>query len=198
MTDDNLAFASTEEFTAWMEVNHRTAAEVWLALPKKGTDVPSVTRSEALDVALCYGWIDGKATSATTPDGWWAQRFTPRTPRSTWSKVNRVKVEKLIQAGRMRPAGLEQIELAKADGRWAAAYDSPSTAEVPAELQAALDADPAAAEAFAALSKSNRYLILLNIQKAKRPETRTRRIQQYVSRLAAGEPPHASAPRKPR
>ncbi|WP_329088597.1 YdeI/OmpD-associated family protein [Streptosporangium sp. NBC_01469] len=180
------------EFAAWLEANHRTAEEVWVALPKRGTEVPSVTRSQALDVALCYGWIDGKAFSGNVPDGWWAQRFSPRRARSSWSKINFAKVEKLIAVGRMRSAGLEQIELAKADGRWAAAYASPSTAEVPPDLRAALDASPAAATAYAAFS----YQILLTIQKAKKAETRARRIAGYIERLEAGEPPHGPR-RKP-
>ncbi|MFI8308352.1 YdeI family protein [Streptomyces sp. NPDC085927] len=190
MTDQPLVFATVDEFAQWMEEHHRTASEVWVALAKKGTDVPSVTRTESLDVALCYGWIDGKASSVGTPDGWWAQRFTPRRPRSSWSKVNCTKVEELIRTGRMRPAGLEQIELAKADGRWDAAYDPPSTAQMPEDLQKALAANPAAESAYAALSKSSSYLILLSLQKAKKPETKARRIAEYVSRLAAGEPPH--------
>jgi uncharacterized protein YdeI (YjbR/CyaY-like superfamily) len=194
LMDDNLHFATVDEFAAWLEANHRTADEVWVALPKKGTEVPSVTRSQALDVALCYGWIDGKAFSGNVPDGWWAQRFSPRKARSSWSKINCAKVEKLIAAGRMRPAGLEQIELAKADGRWAAAYAPPSTAEIPPDLRAALDASPVAADAFAALSKSSGYQILLTIQKAKKAETRARRIAGYIERLEAGEPPHG--PRK--
>lgn len=148
MTDQPLAFAAVEEFEKWMEEHHETASEVWVALPKKGTDVPSITRSQALDVSLCYGWIDGKASSATTPDGWWAQRYTPRRPRSSWSKVNCAKVEELIRVGRMRPAGMEQIELARADGRWDAAYDPPSTAETPDDLRQALEANPAAAKAY--------------------------------------------------
>ncbi|MEV4379730.1 hypothetical protein [Streptosporangium sp. NPDC049644] len=129
MTDDNLRFASADEFAAWLEANHRTAREVWVAMPKKGTAVPSTSRAEALEVALCYGWIDGKSFSGNVPDGWWAQRFSPRRPRSSWSKINCVKVEELVAAGRMRPAGLEQVELAKANGRWAAAYAPSSAAE---------------------------------------------------------------------
>ncbi|MFH0246837.1 YdeI family protein [Streptomyces chitinivorans] len=196
MTDNILTCATVDEFAEWMEKNHRDADEIWVALPKKGTDVPSITRSEALDVALCYGWIDGKAFSGNVPDGWWAQRFSPRRRRSPWSKINCAKVENLTAAGRMRPAGLEQVELAKADGRWAAAYAPQSTAEVTPDLQAALDASPAAAEAFDKLSRSNRYQILLNVQKAVKPETRARRIAVYVERLAAGEPPHGPR-RKP-
>jgi uncharacterized protein YdeI (YjbR/CyaY-like superfamily) len=121
---DARRFGSADEFAAWLSANYGTAAEIWLALPKKGTPVASVTRPEAVDIALCYGWIDGKAISSTMPDGWWAQRFTPRRPRSVWSKVNVAKVEALISDGRMRPAGLIQVEAAKADGRWDAAYPS--------------------------------------------------------------------------
>ena len=183
-------FASVEEFADWMEANHATADEVWVPLPKKGTPVPSVSRGEALDVALCYGWIDGKAFSGNVPEGWWAQRFSPRRKRSPWSRINCARVEELIAEGLMRPAGLAQIDLAKADGRWAAAYAPQSTAEVTPELQAALDASPAAAEAFAKLSRSSRYQILLTIAKAKKAETKERRIADYVDRLATGEPPH--------
>ncbi|GAB1645451.1 YdeI/OmpD-associated family protein [Krasilnikovia sp. MM14-A1259] len=190
MTDDSLTFASEEDFAAWMEANHETAGEVWVALPKKGTPVPSVSRSEALDVALCYGWIDGKAFSGNVPEGWWAQRFSPRRARSPWSKINCGRVEQLITDGRMRPAGLAQIEAAKADGRWEKAYAPPSTATVPTDLRAALDAVPAAAEAFGKLSRSNAYQIVVAVERAVRPETRARRIATYVERLAAGEPPH--------
>jgi len=185
MVQEAARFGSVGEFSAWLSANHATAAEVWVALPKKGTAVASVTRAEALDVALCFGWIDGKTISSTMPEGWWAQRFTPRRPRSTWSKVNRVKVAELIAAGRMHAAGLAEIEAAKADGRWDAAYDSPRTAEVPADLRAALAAVPAAAAAFAALNGSERYLILLTLQKLKRAETRERRIARYVGELSS-------------
>ncbi|MEV3993024.1 YdeI/OmpD-associated family protein [Streptomyces sp. NPDC049837] len=188
-TDDNLRCSSAEEFAAWMEAHHDTADEVWVALPKKGTPAPSITRSEALDVALCYGWIDGKAYSGNVPDGWWAQRFSPRKRRSPWSRINCAKVEKLIAEGRMRPAGFAQIELAKADGRWAAAYAPQSTAEVPEDLRAALDASKAAAAAFDALSRSNRYQILLDVEKAVKAETRARRIARHVERLETAGPP---------
>jgi uncharacterized protein YdeI (YjbR/CyaY-like superfamily) len=181
VTSGVLRCAAAEDFAAWLEASHRTAGEVWLALPKKGTAVPSVTRSEALDVALSYGWIDGKAFSGNVPDGWWAQRYTPRRSRSAWSKVNCARVDALVAAGRMRPAGLDQVARAKADGRWAAAHAPPSTAEIPADLRAALEVAPAAAAAFAALSKSRRYEILLALQKAKKPETRARRIGTLTS-----------------
>lgn len=190
MSGNILTCTTTDEFAEWLEKHHEEADEVWIALPKKGTNVPSITRDEALDVALCYGWIDGKAFSGNVPDGWWAQRFSPRRRRSPWSKINVGKVEGLIKAGRMRPAGFRQIELAKADGRWEAAYAPQSEAEVTPDLQAALDASPTATEAFDKLSRSNRYQILLNIQKAVKPETRARRIATYVERLANGEPPH--------
>jgi uncharacterized protein YdeI (YjbR/CyaY-like superfamily) len=179
-------FGSVDEFAAWLDANHSTAADVWVALPKKGTPVESVTRAEALDVALCYGWIDARANSAMMPDGWWAQRFCPRRPRSTWSKVNVAKVAELIAAGRMRPAGLAQIEAAKADGRWDAAYEPASTATAPADLRAALDAVPAAAAAFAGLRAADRYQILLTLQTIKRADTRARRIARYVGQLAGG------------
>src|SRR4029453_18813083 len=128
---------------------------------EEGTPVPSVTRPEAVDVALCYGWIDGKTTSSTMPDGWWAQRFTPRRPRSTWSKVNRIHVERLIAAGRMRPAGQRQVDLAKADGRWDPPYAPRSRAEVSPEFAAALAESPAAAKAFEALGSGARYSMIV-------------------------------------
>ncbi|GHA98169.1 YdeI family protein [Streptomyces termitum] len=190
MTDGSLYCDSPAAFAAWLEEHHGDADEVWVALPKKGTPAASVTRDEALDVALCYGWIDGKAYSGNVPDGWWAQRFSPRKRRSPWSRINRAKAHRLIAEGRMRPAGLAQIELARADGRWEAAYAPQSTAEVPDDLRAALDASPAAAAGYETLTRSGRYQILLNVAKAVRPETRARRIDGYVARLAAGEPPH--------
>ncbi|GAA3849810.1 YdeI/OmpD-associated family protein [Saccharothrix violaceirubra] len=188
MADTALRCETIEEFTDWMEANHESSTEVWVALPKKGTPVPSITRSEALDVALCYGWIDGKAYSGDVPDGWWAQRFSPRRKRSPWSKINCGRVEELIAEGRMRPPGLAQVDQAKEDGRWGAAYAPQSTAEVPADLRAALDASPVAAERFDALSRSNRYQILLNVEKAVKPETRARRIANYVLKLASDGP----------
>lgn len=197
MSDEPHVFAGAEEFAQWLEEHHRTASLLWLAMPKKGVDAASVTRSEAVDVALCFGWIDGQASSARAPEGWWALRFSPRRPRSAWSKINCDKAEELIRAGRMRPAGLEQVERAKADGRWEAAYDPPSTARVPEDLQAALDADPAAANAYASLDKGGKYHILYSLQNIKRPETRARKIAEYAARLAAGDPPRPPQRRKP-
>jgi uncharacterized protein YdeI (YjbR/CyaY-like superfamily) len=200
-----LTFTDVATFEAWMAEHHESADEVWVLFPKKGTDARSITRAETLQVALCYGWIDGKAMSGapkgpgfaapsvgpgagngTVPDGWWAQRFTPRRPRSTWSKVNRIHVERLIEAGRMRPAGQRQIDLAKGDGRWDAAYDSPSRAEVSPEFAAALAESPEAAKAFEALGSTARYTMIVTLQKLKRPETRARRIREYIEKLTAG------------
>lgn len=180
-----LAFASAAEWEAWLDEHHASAAGVWLRLARKGSGIESVSRSDALDAALCYGWIDGQA--ASLDDHFWLQRFTPRTASSKWSKVNRQKVEKLIEAGRMRPAGLAEIERAKRDGRWDRAYDSPSTAAVPDDLRRALDENPRAREFFDRLDSRNRYAILHRIQTAKRAETRARRIEKFVAMLDAGE-----------
>jgi uncharacterized protein YdeI (YjbR/CyaY-like superfamily) len=192
LMDQTLSCASGAEWADWLEANQRASDGVWLALPKKGTAVASIGRPEAVEIALCYGWIDGKAASSSMPDGWWAQRFTPRRARSVWSKINRTLAESLIASGRMRPAGLEQIRLAQADGRWAAAYDPQSTAQVPSDLQEALDALPASAAAFRTLDARDRYQILLAIQTATKPEARARRIADHVARLAARETPGRS------
>jgi uncharacterized protein YdeI (YjbR/CyaY-like superfamily) len=183
-----LTCASAAEWAAWLEANHRASHGVWLALASKGVTANSVSRREATELALCYGWIDGQVDSASQPESWWAQRFTPRRSRSRWSKINRARAEKLIEAGLMRPAGLEQVERAKADGRWAAAYDPPSTAKVPTDLQEALDACAAAAAGFTALDSRSRYRILLDLGGARRPETRERRIARYIGALAVGNP----------
>jgi uncharacterized protein YdeI (YjbR/CyaY-like superfamily) len=179
------AFASAEEWEAWLREHHDTAPGVWIRFAKKGSGVQSVTYLEALHAALCFGWIDGQARSVD--DAAYVQRFTPRRARSIWSKRNRGFAEELIAAGRMQPAGLHEVERAKADGRWDAAYDAPSTATVPDDLRAALDAEPAAAELFATLNGQNRYAILHRVQTAKKPETRARRIEKFVAMLAAGE-----------
>jgi uncharacterized protein YdeI (YjbR/CyaY-like superfamily) len=161
---------------------------VWVRLAKKGAVAASVSYMEALEAALCYGWIDAqkKADSGQA----WLQRFTPRQAKSIWSKVNRQKALALIEAGRMQPAGFEQVERAKKDGRWDAAYDSPASATVPGDFQAALDLNPRAKEFFATLERRNTYAILFRIQTVKRAETRARRIQEFVEMLERHEKIH--------
>jgi uncharacterized protein YdeI (YjbR/CyaY-like superfamily) len=184
MTDPVLTFESPAAWEEWLAGEHGSQAGVWIKIAKKATGIPTVTHGEALDIALCYGWIDGQRKSFD--DQWFLQRFTPRRARSNWSKVNRGKVDQLIAEGRMQPAGLAEIERAKADGRWDAAYDAQSTATVPDDLQRELDANPAAAAFFATLNSQNRYAILHRIQDAKRPETRVRRIAKFVAMLNEG------------
>jgi uncharacterized protein YdeI (YjbR/CyaY-like superfamily) len=167
-----------------LEEQHAVSDGVRIKIAKKATGIPTVTHEEALDVALCYGWIDGQRDRFD--DEWFLQRFTPRRRRSNWSKVNRAKAERLIEEGRMRPGGLAEIERALADGRWDAAYDAQSTATVPDDLQKALDENPAAAAFFATLNSQNRYAILHRVQDAKRPETRARRIEKFVAMLNEG------------
>jgi uncharacterized protein YdeI (YjbR/CyaY-like superfamily) len=156
-------------------------------MAKKHTGIASLDWASAVEVALCFGWIDGQ--SRRIDDDWYMQRFTPRRPRSTWSKINREKVKELTAAGRMRPAGLAEVERAKADGRWDAAYDSPSRASVPEDLARALDG-AGLRDAFAALDAQNRYVILHGVQTARTPETRARRIEKFVAMLAFGRKPH--------
>jgi uncharacterized protein YdeI (YjbR/CyaY-like superfamily) len=184
---DTLAFESPRAFEAWLAKNHETCPGIWLKFARKASGVPTVVYAEALDVALCYGWIDGQVKQCEDDGRYYLQRFTPRTKRSKWSKVNRGKAEALTAAGRMAPAGLRQIEAAKADGRWDAAYDAPSKATVPEDLEAALAKNKAAREFFATLTGRNRYAILYRIQDAKRPETRARRVKEFVAMLARGE-----------
>ena len=181
-------FATADEFEAWLEANGADADEVLVRMAKKHTGVASLDWAGAVDVALCFGWIDGR--SKRIDDDWFVQRFTPRRPQSTWSKVNRQKVEALIAAGRMRPAGLAEIERAKADGRWDAAYAGQRSAAVPDDLQRELDTRPAAKAFFAGLSSQNRYAILYRLQDAKKPETRARRLAKFVAMLEAGETIH--------
>jgi uncharacterized protein YdeI (YjbR/CyaY-like superfamily) len=180
-----LAFASQDDWGAWLDAEHATSDGVWVKFAKKGSGVKTVVYAEALDVALCYGWIDSQVMSLD--ERFYLQKFTPRRSRSKWSRINREKIEQLTNAGRMKPAGLEQVELAKADGRWDAAYASPSTIEVPEDLQKALDANPKAAEFFATLSGSNRYAILYRLEDAKKAETRARRLEKFVGMLERGE-----------
>lgn len=180
-----LSFASPEEWEAWLEQEHATSDGVWIKFAKKGSGVASVVYAEAVEAGLCYGWIDSQALSLD--ERFYLQKFTPRRARSKWSRVNRDKVEELTRQGRMRPAGLAEVERAKGDGRWEAAYSSPANAAVPDDLQRALDANPTAAEFFATLNKSNRFAIVYQLEDAKKPETRTRRLQKFVAMLERGE-----------
>lgn len=183
-----LAFESLRAWEAWLEENHAAVSRgLWLKFAKKGSGVESVSYAEAVDGALCYGWIDGQV--AKYDERFYLQRYTPRRARSKWSKINREKVGVLISSGRMKAAGLAEIERAKADGRWDAAYDSPSTATVPDDLREKLDENPEAAAFFETLNSTNRYAILYQIQDAKRPETRARRIDKFVALLNKNEKP---------
>lgn len=190
MTQDpeTVVFESAEAFEAWLGENHAASTGIWLKLRKKSPGIVSLDYAQALDVALCYGWIDGQ--KAKFDDEWWLQRFTPRRPRSKWSKINQGKVAALTEQGRMRPPGQAEIDRAKADGRWEAAYESPKNATVPDDLAAALASDPAAAAFFENLDRTNRYAILHRVHDAKRAETRARRIEKFVAMLAKGEKLH--------
>ncbi len=177
-----IPFASREDWKTWLAEHHATSDGLWLKISKKGSGIASVSYAEALDVALCYGWIDSQKDRFDKD--YFLQRFTPRKPRSKWSRINRDKVTKLIAEGGMKPAGLQEINRAKADGRWDAAYESQSNATVPEDLQRELDKNPEASAFFASLNSANRYAILYRIQDAKKPETRARRIAKFVTMLA--------------
>ena len=185
-------FKSAKAFEAWLKKNHATSEGLWLKIAKRGSNEPSVTYPEAVEIALCWGWIDGQKKSLD--DQHYLQRFTPRRVRSVWSRINVNKVQALIDAGRMQAPGEAQVEAAKADGRWARAYDGARTSTVPEDLQAALEAEPAAKTFFASINASNRYAILWRIQTAARAETRARRIAQLVEMLARGETIHLFKP----
>jgi uncharacterized protein YdeI (YjbR/CyaY-like superfamily) len=177
-----VSFGDQGGWRAWLAAHHSDAPEgVWLKIARKGSGVPSLDYPQAVDVALCYGWIDGQKKGLD--EAHWLQRFTPRRSRSIWSKVNRAKAEALVEAGEMQPAGLAEMERAKADGRWDAAYDGQRTSTVPDDLAAALAADAVAREFFATLDSTNRYAILHRLQTAKKPETRARRLAQFVEML---------------
>jgi uncharacterized protein YdeI (YjbR/CyaY-like superfamily) len=187
--DAGVRFADAAAFEAWLEDNHEHHRGVWLEIAKKGSSQATVSYPEAIEIALCFGWIDGQ--KARGDDAYWRQRFTPRSRRSRWSRVNRDKAEQLIAAGRMRPAGLAEVERARADGRWDAAYAGQRAAVVPDDLQRELQADPVAAAAFAALDARNRYAIIWRLNDAKRPETRARRLANYLDMLRRGERLHS-------
>lgn len=182
---DDRAFASRSEWETWLEANHASADGVWVLFPKKGTGLPTVDLVEAIEVALCFGWIDGQRKGLDETH--YRQKFTPRRARSKWSQINVGRCEQLIADGRMRPPGHAEIEAAKADGRWDAAYPPASKIEVPADLQAALEA-AGVTEAFAALKSQERYSILFNVHDAKRPETRARRIAKFTEQLRSQTP----------
>jgi uncharacterized protein YdeI (YjbR/CyaY-like superfamily) len=185
--DPVVAFESQAAWEAWLTEHHATANGAWVKIAKKATGIPTVTHAQALESALCYGWIDGVRNRFD--EEWFLQRFTPRRARSKWSKINRDKAEQLISEGRMQPAGLREVERARADGRWEAAYSAPSAATVPDDLQEALDENPAAAAFFATLNKQNRFAIIYQVQDAKRPDTRVRRIERFVAMLNEGTKP---------
>jgi uncharacterized protein YdeI (YjbR/CyaY-like superfamily) len=190
MTDDLpiLLFASPADLEAWLEENHAGSAGLWLKIAKKDSGVESVSYAQALELALCVGWIDSQKRGFD--EQFFLQRFTPRRPRGKWSLINREKAEALIAAGAMRPAGLAEVEAAKADGRWEAAYAGQRTAKIPEDLQRELDRSEAAREFFATLDGANRYAILYRLQEAKKPETRERRLRKYIAMLERGEKIH--------
>jgi uncharacterized protein YdeI (YjbR/CyaY-like superfamily) len=179
-----LPFTSKKKWADWLAKQHSKSTGLWLKLAKKGSEIPSVTYDEALEAALCYGWIDGQKKGFD--DKYWLQKFTPRGPKSIWSKINTLKAEKLIKSGEMKPPGLQAIEAAQQDGRWAAAYESQKNISIPEDFQAALDENSEAKAFFATLNSVNRYAILFRIHNAKRTETRSRRIRQFVEMLESG------------
>jgi uncharacterized protein YdeI (YjbR/CyaY-like superfamily) len=178
-------FATAAKFDAWLRKNHDSADGVWLVFAKKAAPERTITYAEAVEVALCWGWIDGQGKGLD--EHFTRVKFTPRAKRSRWSKINRQHAERLIKEKRMQPPGLAEVERAKADGRWAAAYDSPSTATVPDDLAAALKKNKQAAAFFATLNSRNRYAILYRVNDAKKPETRAARIEKFVTMLAEGK-----------
>jgi uncharacterized protein YdeI (YjbR/CyaY-like superfamily) len=181
-------FKTRKDFAAWLEKNHKTSPAVWVRIAKKNSGVSSITYAEGVEVALCYGWID--AQKLPEDETAWLQRFMPRRPRSIWSKVNREKVLALIASGEMKPAGLEEMERARKDGRWEAAYDSPSAAAVPADFEKELDRHPKAKAFYKTLSKANSYAILWRLQTAKKAETRAKRMRSFIEMLEKGETLH--------
>ena len=180
-----MAFATGKDFEAWLAAQPPDSQGLWLKLAKKSAGVDNVSRQEAIDAALCHGWIDGQLDKLDSD--YWLVCFTPRRARSKWSEINRTRATQLLAQGRVSAAGLKEIERAKSDGRWSAAYASQSTATVPDDLQAALDRDQNAKRLFNELDSRNRYAILHRVQDAKKPETRAQRIQTYVAMLSRGE-----------
>ncbi len=190
---EELLVADAAAWRAWLEQHHADSPGVWLVLHKKGGSVTTLTYAEALDEALCFGWIDGQGRARDAQSS--LQRMTPRRARSIWSARNVEHVARLEQEGRMTPAGRAAVEAAKADGRWDRAYQGQATAEVPDDLAAAIAADPRAQEMFAVLTRTNRFALIHRVTTAARPETRARRITTLVEMLARHETPHPQAKR---
>ncbi len=188
---DNLeimSFDTQQDWEAWLKEHHADTKGVWLKISKKGASSPSVSYAEALDGALCYGWIDGQ--KAPFDDKYWLQKFTQRGARSIWSKVNCDKATALIAEGRMQPAGLRQVELARSDGRWERAYESQSKITIPDDFQSELDKNQEAKDFFNTLNSANRYAFLFRIHTAKKPETRFARIQKFIEMLSQHQKIH--------
>jgi uncharacterized protein YdeI (YjbR/CyaY-like superfamily) len=187
------AFASQKAWGAWLDKQHAKSSGLWMRLMKKGSGKKSITYAEAVEEALCYGWIDGQKRSYD--DTSWLQKFTPRGRKSVWSKINKGKVAALVKAGKMRPAGLATVAAAKGDGRWKAAYDSQSYSSVPKDFKELLGKHPGAAAFFKTLKSASRYAILYRLHTAKRAETRTRKMHEFVAMLDKGEAPHLFKPK---
>ena len=183
-----MPFETQQDWETWLKEHHADTKGIWLKLAKKAAGTPSVSYAEALDSALCYGWIDGQ--KASFDDKYWLQKFTPRGARSIWSKVNCDKATALIAEGRMQLAGLRQVELAKSDGRWETAYESQSKITIPDDFQRELDKNQRAKEFFSTLDSANRYAVLFRIQTAKKPETRSARIQKFIEMLSQHQKLH--------
>lgn len=181
----DMQFATPAKFEAWLKKSYDSVEGIWLVLAKKGAGEKTVAYAEAVEVALCWGWIDGQ--TRTLDEHYYRVKFTPRGARSKWSQINVGRVEALTATGRMQPPGLAEVERAKADGRWAAAYAPPSTAEVPEDFAIALAKNKRASATFETVSKSNRFAIIYRVNDAKRPETRARRIKKFVEMLERGE-----------
>jgi uncharacterized protein YdeI (YjbR/CyaY-like superfamily) len=182
-------FARQEDWANWLAENHRASPGVWLQLAKKGSGEQSVSYDEAVEIALCYGWIDGQKQAHS--EQFWLQKFTRRSDKSIWSQINKDKALALIKARKMQAAGLHEVERAKSDGRWDAAYESASKATVPSDFQSALDGNAKAKKFFATLDSKNRYAILFRIQTVKKAETRAKKIAQFVEMLEQHEKVHA-------
>ena len=180
-----IAYRSLQEWEAWLVKNHSTSQGIWMRLFKKATKQESITYAEALDVALCYGWIDGQKKSYDQDS--WLQKFTPRRARSVWSKRNTEHIARLMKAGKMKPAGMKAVDAAKADGRWDAAYDSPSNTTMPEDFLKELAKDKKAEAFFETLNKTNKYAIAYGLQSAKKQETRAKRMKVFLTMLSKSE-----------